>query len=112
MNANEIDRALREDRGIAPSPAFASRVMGAVRRQAEDREAIAFPWLRLLPGLVASVAIAGASVVFAPPPEVPQTVVRALENPAVVQAATWVPMALLGTWLATWLPLRLTGYSR
>jgi hypothetical protein len=51
-------------------------------------------------------------VVFAPPPEVPQTVVRALENPAVVQAATWVPMALLGTWLATWLPLRLTGYSR
>jgi hypothetical protein len=112
MNPNEIDRALREDRGIAPSPAFAARVMGAVRRQADDREAIAFPWLRMLPGLVASLVIVVATVILAPPPEIPRSVVQVLENPAFVQAATWVPMGLLGTWLATWLSVRLAGYSR
>ena len=35
VDPNDIDRALREDRSITPSPGFTGRVMRAVRLQAE-----------------------------------------------------------------------------
>jgi hypothetical protein len=112
MNANEIDRALREDRAITPSPDFAARVMVAVRRQAVEHEGLAFPWRRLLPGLAACTAIAVAGMIWGAPPAIPEAVTRVMENAAVVHAATWVPMSLLGSWMLVWTSLRLAGHRR
>jgi uncharacterized membrane protein HdeD (DUF308 family) len=112
MNANEIDRALREDETIEPSPIFASRVMGAVRRQVSEQEAIAFPWSRLLPGLVGCAAAIVAAFMFAPPLTIPEWVTTTLRDPVLLQAATWVPTLAIGTWLLVWGSLRLAGYRR
>jgi hypothetical protein len=112
MNANGINRALREDRTIEPSPIFASRVMGAVRRQASDRDALAFPWSRLLPGLVACVAVTGMAFLYSPPLTIPEPVTAMLRDPVLLQAATWGPTLLIGTWLLVWGSLRLSGYRR
>ena len=112
MNANEIDRALREDRTITPSTNFAARVMVAVRRQAGEHEALAFPWRRLLPGLVACTAIAVTGVIWGTPPTIPASVTRIMQDAAAVQAATWIPMSLLGTWMLVWSSLRLAGHRR
>jgi hypothetical protein len=112
MNANEIDRALREDRVIEPSPDFAVRVMAAVRRQASEHEALAFPWRHLLPGLVACAAVAAAGVIWGTPPAIPEVMMRVLEDAAVVRFATWIPMSLLGTWMLVWSSLRLAGHRR
>ena len=112
MNANEIDRALCEDVTIEPSPIFASRVMGAVRRQASDQEAISFPWSRLLPGLVAIAAVTAAAFLYTPPLKIPAPVVSMLRDPVLLQAATWLPTLLIGTWLLVWGSLRLSGYRR
>ena len=110
MNAKEIDRALREDETIEPSPIFASRVMGAVRRQVADQDAIAFPWSRLLPGLVACAAVTAAAFLYTPPLEIPGPVMAMLRDPLLLQAATWGPTLLIGTWLLVWGSLRLAGY--
>jgi hypothetical protein len=112
MNANEIDRALREDPAITPSPAFAVRVMGAVRRQAAEHGALSFPWRRLIPGLAACAVVTVVSLALAPPPAVPEVVVRAIEHPAAGQTASWVTIFLLGTWMLVWFPLRLAGFRR
>jgi hypothetical protein len=112
VNADEIERALLEDRSAVPSPGFASRVMGAVRRQAQEEEAIGFPWRRLLPGLIGSVALVVTAVVLTPVPKVSDTWLRILQDPAAVRASTLVPVVLLGSWLIAWLPLRLAGFSR
>jgi hypothetical protein len=112
MNTNEIDRALRQDEMIEPSPIFASRVMGAVRRQVSDQEALAFPWSRLLPGLGACAAVTVAAFLYTPPLAIPAAVTEALRDPVLLQAATWVPTLLIGTWLLVWGSLRLSGYRR
>jgi len=112
MNANEIDRALRGDRTIAPSPEFASRVMGAVRRQVGEREALPFPWRRLVPGLLASAAVTIAALLFLPPPTIPESVASLLRDQAVAQSLTWVPVGIVGTWALIWSSMRLAGYRR
>jgi hypothetical protein len=112
MNANEIDRALREDRTVTPSPDFAARVTIAVRHQAGEHEGLAFPWRRLLPGLVACTAVAVAAVILGGAPEIPAAVTRVMQDAAVVHAATWIPMSLLGSWMLVWTSLRLAGHRR
>lgn len=110
MNANEIDRALREDHVITPSPDFAARVMVAVRRQAVEHEALEFPWRRLFPGLAACVVAAVAGVIWGTPPEIPSVVTRAMQDTAAIQAVTWISMALLGSWMLVRTSLRLAGH--
>lgn len=48
-----IDRALRAERSLEPSPQFAARVMRSVRDEADATQALPFPWVRfgLGPGL-------------------------------------------------------------
>jgi len=112
MNANEIDRALREDHVITPSPDFAARVMVAVRRQAGEREALAFPWRRLFPGLAACTVAAVVGVIWGTPSEIPSAVTRIMQDTAAIQAFTWIPMSLLGSWMLVWTSLRLAGHRR
>jgi hypothetical protein len=53
MRVDALDRILAEDPAMAPPPRFAANVMAAVRREATTPPAIAFPWRRALPGILA-----------------------------------------------------------
>jgi len=104
MSPNEIERALRDDRTIAPSPEFAGRVMRVVRQRADEREALAFPWRRLAPGLALCAAIVAVGLVGgAPPLRVESTL---------AQAVTWIPSVLAGSYALVWWSLRLAGFRR
>jgi len=112
MNAKEIEHALRSDRPIRPSAEFASRVMGAVRREAQESESIAFPWLRVLPGLIACCALTVVALILVEPQPLPEAVSTKLRDPRLLQAVTWVPTYILGTWAMIWTTLRFAGFSR
>jgi hypothetical protein len=112
MKLEEIDRALRSDPGMQPSAEFASRVMGAVRREVQDQGSIAFPWRRLLPGLIVCCLLTVAALIFAEPRPVPEPIATTLRDPRFVQAATWVPLYVLGTWVMIRAVLRFAGFGR
>lgn len=62
MKHDEIDRILANEGRITPSPEFLASVMGAVEREAASLQPLEFPWLRALPGFMATiVAIVAAS---------------------------------------------------
>jgi hypothetical protein len=65
MAHDELDRWLADGEEIVPSSGFAASVMDAVRVDAEAREALPFPWRRMLPGAAALVAAMLATVVSA-----------------------------------------------
>lgn len=56
---DEIDRILGNERVIAPSADFTSRVMREVREEAErlQSEPLAFPWHRFLPGFLTATTL-------------------------------------------------------
>lgn len=54
MNPDDIDDILTNERLITPSPDFLASVMRAVRRQAASLPPLKFPWLRVLPGILAT----------------------------------------------------------
>jgi len=56
MNPDDIDNILSNEKPITPSPHFLASVMRAVRRQAASLPPLKFPWLRLLPGILATFA--------------------------------------------------------
>ena len=53
MNPDDIDNVLENEETITPSPDFLASVMRAVRRQAAALPPLKFPWLRLLPAILA-----------------------------------------------------------
>ncbi len=53
MNPEDIDDILTNEELIEPSPDFLASVMRAVRRQAASLPPLKFPWLRLLPAILA-----------------------------------------------------------
>ena len=112
MNANEIERALRDDRTIRPSAEFASRVMGAVRREALDPGSIAFPWRRALPGMIACCVLTVVALILVEPQPLSEATSMRLRDPRFVQAVTWVPMYALATWLMIRAVLRIAGFRR
>src|SRR5262245_27566781 len=61
MERDDLDRFLTDDE-IVPSSGFVARVMDAVRAEAGALPAIAFPWWRALPGIVA-VAVTVVAIV-------------------------------------------------
>lgn len=114
MKLDEIERALREDRAITPSSDFSQRVMRAVRSQAEEREGIGFPWLRLASGLATCAGLTVVGLVIMPagsgPPSIDaETLISTVERSAWAPAVAWTSTALLGSYLLTWGSLRLTG---
>lgn len=110
MNDHEIDLALRNDLTIEPSLGFAARVMRAVHRQIDDLGALAFPWRRLLPGLISCVLLTVIWLALAPPPEPSETMAKLREDPALAQAVSWVVMVLLGSWTLVWSTMRFAGH--
>lgn len=117
MRPDEIDRALREDRTLTPSPGFSGTVMRAVRQQAETREGLEFPWLRLAAGLAtcAGLTVCGVVIMLAgsgPPPVDTAALISTLERSALAPAMAWASTALVGSYLLGWWSLRLAGHRR
>jgi hypothetical protein len=114
MNHDEIERALRDDETITPSPDFSARVMRAVRQEAEDLGAIRFPWSRALPGLILCVLGLAAGLVTSPPPAAELRFLNdAVAKTLQVVPATTLIMALaplLGSWILVRLTFRYCGY--
>ncbi len=112
MRQDDIGRLLALEEMIEPSPGFTASVMGAVRREAETLEPLAFPWRRALPGLVLSAAglVAGLALL----------VVAFISAPASETAVVWtIPAwlsggrllsaaALAGSLFVAWLAVRLS----
>lgn len=109
MNPNEIERALREESTITPSPDFTGRVMRAVRDRVAQQEALAFPWRRVLPGLIACVVLTLVSL-FAIP--IDSGARSSVQQAALAAAAAWLMMALTGSYALVWGALRFSGYRR
>lgn len=112
MNVKEIEDALRGDHVIRPTTEFASRVMGAVRREAQEQESIAFPWRRVLPGLIVCCVLTVVALIFMEPRPLPEAISMKLRDPRLIQAATWVPTYVLGIWVMIRTVLRVAGFDR
>jgi hypothetical protein len=56
MNPDDIDYILANEELITPSQDFLASVMRAVRRHAASLPPMKFPWLRALPGILATFA--------------------------------------------------------
>lgn len=63
MLQDDLDRILASDDTLEPSSGFARSVMDAVRREAAEPPARAFPWLRFAVGVAASGGMAAAGTV-------------------------------------------------
>jgi hypothetical protein len=113
MNPEDVDRALRQDETIAPSPDFTARVMRAVREEAEDLGPIDFPWLRMVPAWLVGLATVILAIATAPtgagafPPAAGR-----LTEAIPPQAALAALSSLAGSWILVRFSFRLAGYRR
>lgn len=61
MNQDDIDQILANEEEITPSPGFLASVMNAVETERIAPQRLPFPWMRMMPGLLAlGAAHAGA----------------------------------------------------
>ena len=107
MNQDAIDRAMREDREISPSPGFAPRVMRSVRREAARRQAMPFPWHVVAGGLAIAAALIIASS-FTGGMRVDAEAAARLQSLA--PALGWLFAALAGSLGMAWGSVRFAGY--
>jgi hypothetical protein len=106
MRDQEIHRALRDDPGVQPSPDFGARVMGAVRQEAAEQEALRFPWWLAAVGLAAVTVVLAGTWLLSPPGALQET---ASWVPAdqIVRLGPWLVLALVSTFLPAWWTYRL-----
>ena len=110
MNPHEIDLALRNEPTIEPSLGFAARVMRGVHEQVDDLGALAFPWRRFLPGLVACVVLTVIWLAFSPPAAPSESMAKLLDDPELARTVSWTVMVLLGSWALVWSTMRFAGH--
>ena len=103
MIHDDLDRVLSHEEDILPSSSFATSVMDAVRQEAAAPTPIRFPWMRALPGLVATgLAFAWAFLILfkmtraAAQFSATEARVLALSLPTDIQP-TWITLAVLVT---------------
>jgi len=113
---DELDRILGSDEGLEPSSGLTRRVMEAVEEQ--DRPTpppILFPWMRLLPALLGALGIVVAFAVYlateplGPAPAL--DVAKWLDHP-LAGPLGWAALALIGSWAAVHLSMRLAAPTR
>jgi hypothetical protein len=116
MNPDDIDDILAHEKRITPSPDFLASVMRAVRRQAASLPPLKFPWLRVLPGILATfVAIMRAVwdlVGFLNEPDVLAGFKEQLQQFAELAAqfgVQWIVLAVAITVLSLMLSISLVG---
>ncbi|HEY5254460.1 MAG TPA: hypothetical protein VIJ53_07405 [Acidobacteriaceae bacterium] len=129
MNNDDLDRMLLEREEIVPSSGFVAAVMEAVQQEAvaPAPAPIPFPWKWALPGLIVSVAMAMGmiarwfySAARVSHPAQPVATASSIETlsaslPQVHMAVTtvvaleWSALALLVSFAAAWLSMRISG---
>ncbi len=119
MSTDELGEVLRGERRLTPSADFASRVMRAIEAEATAREGLAFPWRRLVVGLVAcaATAVAGAIAIEVrgeggPPSIDLEATIGDLQRSGMFPALVWMSVALAGCYFVTWVSMRLAGSRR
>ena len=127
MNHDDLDRMLMDREEIVPSSGFVGSVMEAVQQEAAAPAPIPFPWKWALPGLILSVALAmgmiarwfysGAPVshpvhpvAMALPMEALSSSLSQVNLPATTMVALeWSALALLVSFAAAWLSMRIAS---
>ena len=127
MNDDDLDSMLMEREEIVPSSGFAASVMEAVKQEAAAPAPIPFPWKWALPGLIVTVAMAMGmiarwfySAAAVRRPVQPVATVLPMERlssslPHVhIALSTWVALewsalALLVSFAAAWLSMRIAS---
>lgn len=127
MNDNDLDRMLMEREEIVPSSGFFASVMEAVQEEAAAPAPIPFPWKWALPGLILSVGLAMGMIVrwcysWTRTSHPVRTTALALPIETLsssfaqvhVALSTWVALewsalALLVSFVAVWLSMRIAG---
>ena len=121
MQYDELDRILSEEQTILPSPEFTASVMTAVCGEASASAPIAFPWRRVLPGLVASgLALAVLLQQVLVQPGITEARFRPAWLPDLVQVletakhfgVQWITVALLLTFASMRLSARLAAREK
>jgi hypothetical protein len=122
MTDRELDHILAEQPDLYPSPNFTAAVMQAVRKDAATPAPIPFPWLIVIPGLLAwGLTLATVILIAFYDPAVPATSTGRLafdlsgvwqELAAAAAWVTrpevvWIAVALLLTLVCVQIPLRL-----
>ncbi|HTU50831.1 MAG TPA: hypothetical protein VMF56_09565 [Acidobacteriaceae bacterium] len=127
MNDDDLDRMLMERDEIVPSSGFVASVMEAVQQEAAAPAPIPFPWKWALPGLIVSVAMAMGMIVrwFYSGARASHPIhlfsstlsVEALSSSlsqmhiavSTLVALEWSALALLVSFAAAWLSMRIAG---
>ncbi len=127
MNDNDLDRMLTERDDIVPSSGFVASVMEAVREEAAAPAPIPFPWKWAVPGFVVSVAMAmgmiarwfyfGTRVAHPVHPVATALPMETLSSSltqmhiavSTLVALEWSALALLVSFAAAWLSMRIAG---
>ncbi len=116
MKSEDIDNILASDRQLTPSPDFLASVMRAVRRQAASLPPLKFPWMRVLPAIlamfIAIMRLAWDLVGFLGEPDVLAEVNEQLQQFAEVAAqfgVQWVVLAIAITAASLMLSISLVG---
>ena len=106
MSTDPIDQALRDEPQITPSAGFSARVMRSVRREADRRQALPFPWKPLAAGVAVSAALALAGALTGEaPPQVPAPEGLTYLAPALA----WLSTALVASLGSAWWSVRFAG---
>ena len=104
---DDIDRILADEDMITPSAGFVTSVMEAVERNAATPP-LEFPWLRALPGLIATTAALVVAIWHA---VASLEQVRQLTLVVTSFGLHWILFAVVITILSVMLPLHLTRVS-
>ncbi len=113
---DDIDRILADEDTITPSAGFLTSVMRAVEREAAIPPPLKFPWLRALPGFLATIAALAVAIwqgigSLRDPASI-ALLEEQLRRFAVVAAGMglqWVLLAVAITIIAVMLPLSVMG---
>jgi hypothetical protein len=115
---NDIDLILANENKVTPSPKFLESVMGAVEREATTPP-FAFPWLRALPGFIATIAALVAAIwngigVLTDPATnaVFNDQLREFTALTMSVGLQWIALAVAITFISLVLSSSLTGVSR
>lgn len=110
MPDDEMERILSTEEAIQPSPMFAAKVMGALRREAAVPAPIAFPWKWAAPGLAAGVAAIALSLMELPSQDSAASQVATIWLDAARHLGLgWVGLALAITFAAMVVTRRLSS---
>lgn len=112
---DELDRILTDDPEIQPTIGFSTRVMRAVREEAEGMAPIPFPWARFLPGLCVSLVLLLVALIgwFSEAASSPASLAAPswLGDPQ-LQGLLWALVTLAGTGAMVWAVLRWSSPRR